>query len=116
MRFLQVGHPGTTTPLPPCATEGGSSTKQSKSCRRISFCNALSSSDFFTDGSLRFECRGNGENSLHLSLWPESRKPQCLRRAKSKSISLPTNPPMTSRTTAFTYPCLAVVESFDRSR
>jgi len=26
MRFLHVGQPGTTTPRPPCATEGGSST------------------------------------------------------------------------------------------
>jgi hypothetical protein len=46
MRFLQVGHPGTTTPLPPCAMEGGWSTKQLKSCRRISCCSSRSKTDF----------------------------------------------------------------------
>src|SRR5260221_8918130 len=77
MRFLQAGHPGTTTPLPPCATEGGSSTKQSKSCRRISFCRALSSSDFFTDGSLRFECRGNGEHQSTTRERPARQSHRC---------------------------------------
>jgi hypothetical protein len=34
--FLHIGQPGTTTPLPPCATDGGFSTKWLKSWRRIS--------------------------------------------------------------------------------
>src|SRR5258707_5249991 len=63
MRFIQIGHPGTTTPFPPCATDGGWSTKQLKSCRRISCCSAQSNSDFFTDGSLRFS-EEDGSTSL----------------------------------------------------
>src|SRR5258708_33733410 len=43
---MQAGQPGTTTPLPPCAIDGGWSTKQLKLCRRISFCNAFSKTDF----------------------------------------------------------------------
>jgi hypothetical protein len=75
--FLQIGHPETTTPLPPCATDGGLSTKQSKSCRRISFCIALSRSDFFTDGSLRFECRGRREPSLHQQILRHLHRVRC---------------------------------------
>src|SRR5258708_22513839 len=43
---MQAGQPGTTTPLPPCAIDGGWSTKQLKLCRRISCCSARSKTDF----------------------------------------------------------------------
>jgi hypothetical protein len=43
---LHIGQPGTTTPLPPCATDGGLSTKWLKSCRWISCCSARSETDF----------------------------------------------------------------------
>src|SRR5438445_3241979 len=44
-RFRQAGHPGVTTPFPPWAMDGGSSTKVSKVWRRISDWRARSRSD-----------------------------------------------------------------------
>ena len=46
--FLQQGQPGAVTPLPPWATDGGSSTNVSNSWRLISCCKARSNTDFCT--------------------------------------------------------------------
>jgi hypothetical protein len=63
--FLHAGHPGTTTPFPPCATDGGLLTKYDKSCLRISFWIKPSSTDFCTGPLQRSVQRKRGRVVYH---------------------------------------------------